>query len=170
MYSEILFFTYISTCTTSIVSTHGKQTSKQLAVAVTARKYNGIAEIIEAESSPSMSNQFMMDYIKVKKLEKSLSRHQRNTSWLQRVATGHASVKKTTNKNSNLIIDYVNTVKEAKKSQNLEKNRKPHRNGRNTNRYISDRIKQKMLNVMLYKLARKTSGNKDQLSSRHVHQ
>ena len=105
MYSEILFFTYISTCTTNIVSKHGKQASKQLAVAVIASKYNGISEIIEAESSPSMSNQFMMDYIKVKKLEKSLSRHQRNTSCLQRVVTGHASVKDTTKKHSKLIID-----------------------------------------------------------------
>ena len=172
MYSEILFFTYISTCTTSIVSKHGKQTSKQLAVAVTASKYNGIAEIIEAESSPSMSNQFMMDYIKVKKLEKSLSRNQRDTSWLQRVVTGHASVKKTTNKNSNLIIDYVNTVKEAKKSLHgwSSKSGEKSETSKKWKKYISDRIKQKKLNVMLYKLARKTSGNKDHLSSHHLHQ
>ena len=168
MYSEILFFTYISICTTSIVSKHGKQTSKQLAVAVTASKYNGIAEIIEAESSP-MPNQFMMDYIKVKKLEKSLSRHQRNTSWLQSVVTGHVSVKKTMNNHSKSIIDYVNTVKEAKKSLHSKSGEKSEAS-KKWKKYISDRIKQKKLNVMLYKLARKTSDNKDHLSSHHVHQ
>ena len=172
MYSEILFLTYISTGSTIIVSKHGKQTSKQLAVAVAASKYNGIAEIIKAESSSGMSNQFMMDYIKIKKLEKSLSRHQRNTSWLQRVVTNHANTKNT-KKHSKLILDYVNTVTEAKKSLQgwSSKSGEKSAAGKKWKKYISDRMKQKKLNVMLYKFNLATkSTNKDHLSSHHVHQ
>ena len=172
MYSEIIFFTYFTTCTQ--VSKHGKQTSKQLAVAVAASRFNGIAEIIEAESSSRKSNQFMMDYIKIKKLEKSLSRHQRNTSWLQRVVTDHAGVKKTmkTNKHSKLIIDYVNTVIAARKSLRGSNSKIGEKSeaSKKWKKYISDRIKQKKLNVMLYKLARKSSANKEHLSSHHKHQ
>ena len=171
MYPEFLFFGYISACSASIVSKHAKENSKQMAVAVAASKFNGIAEIIEAESSPSMSNQFMIDYIKIKKLEKALSRHQRNKStpsWLQRVTTDHTKGK-TTNKNkqSKLIIDYVKTVKEAKQSQKGEESSEASKKWR---KYISDRMNQKKLNIMLYNLTQKSSNaNKKHLSSHHVH-
>ena len=171
MYPGFLFFGYISACSASIVSKHTKENSKHMAVAVAASKFNGIAEIIEAESSPSMSNQFMINYIKIKKLEKALSRHQRNKntpSWLQRVATDHTKGK-TTNKNkqSKLIIDYVKTVKEAKHSQKGEESSEASKKWR---KYISDRMNQKKLNIMLYNLTQKSSNaNKKHLSSHHVH-
>ena len=169
MYPEFLFFSYISVGTASIVSKHAKENSKQMAVAVAASKFNGIAEIIEAESSPSMSNQFMMNYIKIKKLEKALSRHQQNIpSWLQRVTTDHTKGK-TTNKNkqSKLIIDYVKTVKEAKQSLKTEESTEASKKWR---KYISDRMNQKKLNIMLYHLTQKSSNaNKKHVSSHHIH-
>ena len=168
MYTEILFFGYISVCTASIVSKHKKQNGKQMAAAVAASKLNGIADIIEAESSPSKSNQFMTNYIEIKKLEKSLSRHKRN-SWLQRVATSHSKAQKT-NKHSKLIIDYVKRVKEAKKLLK-GKDTESSETSKKWKKYISDRMSQKKLNMMLYKLTQKSANiNKKHLSSHHVHQ
>ena len=103
----------------------------------------------------------MVEYIKLVEMAKSMSKRPTTKPWMTE-SIRHHLLDSAADKISNIMQDYIvylQAVKQAKKTETSKKWEK----------YISDRMKQKEINRLLYDITTSRAGKQiDQSKSKHV--